>query len=151
MTALERLTLIDMDAKRQLFKNVPGHAIVKTKFEDRSANGLTRCVLHFLQLRGHWATRVNTTGRLLQGKEYIDVLGHRKQMKSTWVPGTTKRGTADIHAVIDGRHCSIEIKVGRDRMSKEQLATKAAIEKSGGLYFVAKDFESFFAWYSRIT
>lgn len=150
MNALKILAELDYNAKRDLYQNVPEYAIAKTKFEDKTANGLTRCILQFLQLKNHWATRINTTGRLLQGKEYTDVLGHRKQMKSTWIKGTTKKGTADIHAVLFGKHASLEVKISRDKMSKHQIATKEQIESSGGLYYVAKDFESFYAWYNRV-
>jgi 3-methyladenine DNA glycosylase Tag len=65
------------------------------------------------------------------------------------VKGTTKRGTADIHAVICGRHASIEVKVGKDRMSDAQHKTKAAIEKAGGTYYIARNFESFMEWYQQ--
>jgi Holliday junction resolvase len=65
------------------------------------------------------------------------------------VKGTTKRGTADIHAVIGGRHVSIEVKAGRDRMSDAQHKTKAAIESCGGVYYIACDFASFTEWYSH--
>ena len=41
----------------------------------------------------------------------------------------------------------MEVKVGRDRMSEQHHKTKAAIESSGGVYFIATDFASFHAWY----
>lgn len=143
------LVELDMQRKRDTYRSLPDYAIPPSRFEDRTANGLTKCVLRFLELKGHWATRVNTTGRLLQGKEYTDVLGHRKQHKNTWIPGTTRKGTADIHAVINGKHVSIEVKVGRDKLSEAQHKTKESIEASGGFYLEVRSFGEFYQWYNQ--
>jgi hypothetical protein len=149
--ALAMLVELDMQHKRATYRSLPDHAIPPSRFEDRTANGLTRCILRYLELKGHWATRINTTGRLLQGKQYTDVLGHRKQHNSTWIPGATKRGTADIHSVIHGRHVSFEIKVGRDRMSEHQQRTKESIEASGGTYIEVRTFDEFYKWYNNFN
>lgn len=134
MAALEHLQQLDAEAKRARYTSIPIHAMPPSKFEDRTSNGLTRCIISFLQLKGCWATRINTTGRYLHKVD-------------KWIPGTTRRGTADIHAVIAGRHVSIEVKI-RDRMSEHQQKTKQAIEASGGMYYVARNFEEFLRWYN---
>jgi hypothetical protein len=147
MKALKLLSDIDYQAKREAHKSVPDYAIPKTKFSDKTANGLTKSIQAWLNLHGHYCTRINTTGRKLKDTTVIDVIGRAHITPGKWIPGTTRKGTADIHAVIKGVHVSIEVKVGKDRMSPEQHKTKEAIEKSGGLYFIAKDFESFHTWY----
>ena len=151
MTGIQLLQEIDYQTKKDLYKNVPDHAVPKTKFSDKTSNGLTQCILIWLKLHGHYATRINTMGRQLKATTIVDVIGRAHVTPGKWIPGTTRKGTADIHASINGRHISIEVKVGRDRMSPEQLTTKKEVEQSGGLYFVAKDFESFYGWYSQIS
>jgi hypothetical protein len=137
--------------KRDQYPGVPEHAIPKTKFTDTTANGLTKAVLIWLELNGHWASRINTSGRYLQGPQYTDVLGHKKQLPGKWIPGTTRRGTADIHAVINGRHVSIEVKIGKDRMSESQHQTQQAIEQSGGVYLIVRSFDDFMHHYRSLT
>lgn len=144
MTALRILADLDYQAKRDLYRNVPEHGVPKTKFDDKTANGLTRCITAFLRLKGCYVTRVNTTGRFIQGSSYIDVLGHRKQFPGKWIPGSTSKGTADLHCVIAGKHVSVEVKVGRDRMSEAQTETKHAVEASGGFYWIVRSFDEFY-------
>lgn len=146
--ALNLLRDLDNEEKRKKYETVPPEYIPKTKFEDKTSNGLTACILRWMHLNGHYATRVTTTGRKLPNTTVTDVIGRARVMQGTWIPGTTRIGTADIHAVIAGMHCSIEVKIGRDVMSEAQHQTKEDIEQSGGLYFVAKDFESFMNFYN---
>ncbi len=129
---------------------IPEGSRVLRKFDDRTANGLTKCILAFLQMHGHQAERINTTGRPIDNrKTYTDVVGHTRQVGSlTWVKSTSTRGSADISATINGRSVKIEIKVGRDRQSAAQKSYQKAVEQAGGLYFVAKDYESFVGWYN---
>jgi VRR-NUC domain. len=103
---------------------------VKTKFRDDSANGLTRCITAWLQLHGYFAGRVNTTGT------YNQKLGR-------YIYSGSKRGMADVTAVINGRHVSIEIKYGKDRIRPEQLKVKKEIEAAGGVYIIASSFDGF--------
>jgi hypothetical protein len=149
MNALKTLTELDYQAKRDLYPNMPEHAIPKSKFSDRTSNALTQCILTFLRLHAHYATRINTTGRQLKATTIIDVIGRAHVTPGKWIPGTTRKGTADIHAIIKGRHVSIEVKAGRDRMSAEQLKTKQSVEASAGLYYVAHDFQNFYTWYNQ--
>lgn len=149
MNALQTLAALDFEARKAKYPSMPDHAIPRQSFNDRTSNGLTRCILRWLELHGHWATRINTTGRKLRDTVVVDVIGRGRTIPGRWVKGTTKRGTADIHAVIGGRHVSIEVKAGRDRMSDAQHKTKEAIESCGGVYYIACDFESFTQWYSN--
>ena len=41
----------------------------------------------------------------------------------------------------------IEVKIGKDRQSEAQRQYQAAIEQAGGLYYIARDFTTFVAWY----
>lgn len=134
MNALHHLAALDLEAKRAQHPTVPPHALVKSRFSDATANELTRAVLRCIELHGGYAVRINTQG------QFNEKLGK-------WTTGTTRRGTADVHAVVNGLHLSIEIKIGRDRLTGEQRATAEDVERAGGRYFVAHDFETFYAWF----
>lgn len=112
-----------------------------TPYNDKTANGLTRCVMDFLKFHGFYANRISSTGLMRKDKA--------GQLK--WTKGGTRPGVADIHAVIAGRHCSIEIKTGRDVMSQHQHAEKKRIEAAGGVYVVVSSMDQFFYWYETFT
>jgi len=122
---LERLHFERKKAKRP---DLPCY--VKTLFRDDNANGLTKCIVAWLELNGCFAGRVNTTGT------YNRRLGK-------YIHSGSRRGMADITAVINGKHVSIEIKHGRDKMRPEQMRVKQEIEQSGGYYIVASSFDNF--------
>lgn len=101
------------------------------------ANGLTQWVVNFLTWSGFYGNRINTQGQFMVEK-------YKGRIVSTgFRPSNTRRGTADIHCIIEGRHVSIEIKVGRDTIKPHQLKERARIEKSGGLYWVIMSPEEF--------
>ena len=135
MTGLQHLKALALDQIQRKYPTLPAAAAIPRQYSDQTANGLTRAILDYLRLRGGYATRINTTGQIRAGK---------------WVKGTTSRGTADIMAVYQGFHLSIEVKIGRDRMSRHQLATRDNVEAAGGLYFIARDFQSFFDWITAL-
>lgn len=114
------------------YKNsvMPESARFKDKYRDDTANGLTKCVILYIKLIGGFATRINTTGM------------YRADIKK-FIPNTQRKGLADVSAVIKGRAVSIEIKVGKDRMSEAQLKIKSEVERAGGVYIIARNFEQF--------
>jgi len=107
-----------------------------TKMPDTSkANGLTQAIIKFLLWSGHRATRVSASGRMIKGK---------------YIPGATRRGAADISATIKGRSVMLEIKIGSDRPSAEQLREQELERKAGGVYEFVKSFEGFLEIYDTI-
>ena len=112
-------------------------AIYKTSFRDDTANGLTACVVAWLKYHGYFAGRVNTTGT------YSHKLGR-------YIHSGSRKGMADVTAVINGRHVSIEIKIGRDRLRPEQLKVKNEVEQAGGCYIVAASFDNFLEQANKI-
>jgi hypothetical protein len=69
--------------------------------------------------------------------------------EGTWTKGTGTPGSADISATIYGRSVKIEVKIGKDRQSEAQKNYQAMIERSGGTYIIAKDFDSFLEWLDK--
>lgn len=98
------------------------------------ANELTKQIInHIVKCKGH-AERVNNISR---------------QIKGRWVKSNMMRGTSDIHAIIKGRAIMIEIKIDKDKQSIYQKAYQLSVEKAGGIYYIAKDFDSFYEWYNN--
>lgn len=147
---LSELLALDLRAKQRLYPNLPSYAITKPKYTDKTANGLTKMIIDYIRLNGGQAERINCTGRIIDNrKSYIDVLGHTRTIGSIeYVKTNGTRGTSDISATIKGFSVKIEVKIGRDRQSPAQLEYQKAVEAAGGVYFIAKDFQSFYKWYN---
>lgn len=121
-------------------------------FTDKDANGLSKAIITYIKLTGGFAERIGNTGRVIdQSLTFADVLGHTKTIGSVkWIPGTGTNGTADISSTVAGKSLKIEVKIGADRQSEAQKRYQKSIESAGGLYYIAKDFASFFSWYNQI-
>lgn len=122
----------------------PEYARSTRNYTDRTANGLTKCIIDWLIFSGHQAERINSTGRYLDNSKVVsDVLGTKKRIGSgKWIPGTRTKGTADISATIRGKSVKIEVKM-KDRQSPDQKAYQEAIEKAGGLYWICHSMDEF--------
>jgi len=126
--SIKELERLHFERKRAKYPDMPYP--VHTTFRDDTANGLTACIVAYLTLNGHFAARVNTTGT------YSAKLGR-------YIHSGSRKGMADITAVINGKHVSIEVKHGRDRLREEQNRVKQEIERAGGVYIVATTFDDF--------
>src|SRR5574343_711905 len=138
MKTLKDLIKMKQTAMKAKYPNLPEHAIPTAKYQ-HNANGLTRAIIDFLKLSGHQAERISTTGRYLEEK---NSQGH-KTGRGQWIPGTSTKGSADISATIKGRSVKIEVKVGRDKQSEHQIKYQQDVEKAGGQYWIARDFDGF--------
>ena len=113
-----------------------GHTFKATMPECNKANGLTQAIVKFLLWHGHRATRVSSSGRMIKGR---------------YIPGTTRKGAADISATIKGRSVMFEIKIGADKPSEYQLREQELERKAGGQYYFIKTFEQFLNIYDDQT
>lgn len=125
------------------------------KWSDKTANGLTKMIVAFLDYSGHYANRINTQGQAIvtEVSRYnvvTDRLDTSKKITG-YRKGTTKKGTPDIDAIISGKPAKIEVKIGKYRVSPAQLKQMLKIEQAGGLYYIAKDFTGFYNWYLMIN
>lgn len=148
----KRLYLEDIKKKAPLFYATAGGDTYQVPIpSEKKANGLTRIIVKFLKLHGHYANRINTQGQARRGTKIVRFEAFsNKAVRAEdikWTKGQTTRGTPDIDAIIYGRAVQIEVKVGKDRMSEHQIKQKYLIEEAGGLYFLAHDMQSFYDWY----
>ena len=151
MTPLDHLRQLKLAKTREAYPNVPEYALPKIEYNERSTNGLTRCVLDFLNLSGDFCERTGNEGRVIDGrKTYTDVLGRQKTIGSVKrIKSSGTKGTSDLKAVISGRMVAIEIKYGADRQSQAQKDYQASVEKAGGTYWVVKNFNQFYELYQE--
>ena len=151
MKPLDRLKELKLNESINEHPNVPRYAIAVPKYTDKTANGLTKCILDYLQLSNHQAERINTMGRPIDNRKQVtDVLGRTKTIGSmTWGKSTATKGSADISATIYGRSVKIEVKIGKDRQSQDQKVYQENIEKSGGQYWIVKNFDDFMKKYDQ--
>jgi hypothetical protein len=140
---------LDQKAKKQKYPNVPDHCMAKSKFTDATANGLTKAILSWLELNGHKAWRQSSEGRYRPGKQFTDVVGHVRQMKGKYIPGTNK-GHGDVASIVDGRFVAWEVKM-KDKQSEAQNQFQVEVEKSGGKYFIIHSFDEFMKFYKELT
>jgi hypothetical protein len=147
---LTELTERYYKAMRSRYPSFPESYISPPKFKDNTANSLTRCIIDFINYTGGQAERINNMGRQIDNrKTYSDTLGQSRTIGSiTWVKGTGTNGTSDISATIHAKSVKIEVKIGADKQSDQQKEYQKQIEDAGGIYFIAKNFQSFYEWYN---
>jgi len=126
--------------------------VPKTKFTDKTANGLEKAVCAFIKLQGYQAERIKNTGRVIDNtKTFTDAVGFTRRIGSVeYIKGTGTNGTSDISATIKGMSVKIEIKIGKDRQSEAQKIYQANIERAGGKYFIVHTFEEFINHYNSL-
>lgn len=147
--ALEQLRALDYQQQRRRYPSAPEHAIPRRRFSDRTANGLTTCVIRWLQLHGHKAWRQGSEGRYRPGATITDVVGRQRTLKGTWLPGQNK-GASDVACIINGRFVAIEVKM-KDKQSEAQRRYQEEVESSGGTYLIARTFEEFHNFYQQFN
>lgn len=100
------------------------------------SNDLTKAIIHEFYLAGAYAWRASSVG-IFDRK----LGGYRT---------AAKKGVSDILACYNGILIAVEVKIGKDRMSDEQVGFMRNILKVGGEAFVAKDIEEFKTWWKDV-
>lgn len=148
------LTELYLAYQRRERPSVPEHGLIqKYKHTDNSANGLTRCILDYFKFNGWQAERISNTGRMIDNTKVIKFhIGWERTVGTKkWIKGSGRNGTADISATmpinVNGRtigvSLKIEVKYGKDRQSEDQKSYQKEVEKAGGVYMIARNFDDF--------
>ena len=144
MTEIKKLKSLELTWIKLHHPDLPfPDSFCRDKYEDKTANGLTKLILKWCLLHGHQAERISVTGRPINNTRIVtDILGHQRQIGSVqWIPPSMTKGTADISAIINGKAVKIEVKIGRDRQSQVQKQYQQTVEHAGGIYLIAKSFD----------
>lgn len=136
--ALKELENMHLQEQMRKYPNYPIEYFITPKFKIKEANGLTSAVVRYIDLKGGYASRINSGGVYDQKLE-------------TYRLGTTKRGFSDVQGVYNGLALYVEVKIGKDRQSEHQKDFQKSVTDAGGLYFIAKDFESFVYWWKTVV
>lgn len=142
----QRLEALKLANDIERHPSFPEAYFVKKKWDDKTANGLTKAITSFIQFNGFQAERINTMGVARENKRTDG-----KVIGVTWTKGTSTAGSADISATIRGRSVKIEVKVGKDRQSEAQKRYQESIERAGGVYIIARDFDTFVEWFDEFV
>ena len=135
------------------YPSFPEFAYPPYKPNDTTANGLTSLICNYLNWSGFQAERISSMGRVIDTSQQVtDVLGRVRTIGGAkYIPSNSTKGTADISATIKGKSVKIEVKIGNDRMSTAQKQYKANIERAGGIYIIARDFDNFLIDLNNLT
>lgn len=135
--AVKQLERLAMDEARRLHPTMKPEHLAPRIFRDDKANGLTKCITAYLRLKGAFCSRLNNTG-----------IFDRKLNR--YRPGTSRKGLPDILATYKGKSLMIEVKAGRDRMSKFQERIRDEQHASGGIWYTARNFTDFKTWFDSL-
>ena len=99
------------------------------------ATNLTNKIIDFIYSSGGYAWRASSTGI------YDQKLGAYRT--------AAKKGVSDVLACFRGRLIAIEIKIGKDRLSDDQIGFTWNILHTGGVAIIVKDFDSFLIQWNK--
>ena len=135
--ALRILEAMDDDAAARKHPSIDKRYLAPRLHSDKTANGLTKAITTYIALMGGMASRINTTG-------IWDKKMNRYRLT------TMKRGLADIWATYKSKSLQIEVKIGADRQSDDQMKMQQQQQQAGGIYYVARNFSSFKNWIDKL-
>ena len=136
---------------------MPAYAVPMPKYNDKSANDLTKCVCAFLTLTGHQAERISNTGRFVKQKGAKDEVFNRNFEHGKYIKGSGTNGTADISSTINvkinghrvGLSVKWEVKM-KDKQSEAQKKYEQQVKDAGGYYYVIHSFDEFYKYFNNL-
>lgn len=144
------LQQLDLEQKSKKYPNTP--YLSAYKYTQNSANGITRCIVDYVNFIGGMAERINTMGRIIDNTKVVgNVLGQKMTIGSKqYIPTSGVKGSADISITYKGQAIKCEVKYKKDRQSTAQKEYEQRITEAGGLYFIAKSFDEFYTWFNEV-
>ena len=100
--SIQRLKELYLREHYKKYPNIPPQCRFAPSFTDKTANGLTKCIITFLKLLLWQCERINTMGRPIDNTRVVtDCIGRKRRIGSvTWIPSGVTKGSADISAII---------------------------------------------------
>jgi hypothetical protein len=136
--SVKQLEEMANQAARDKFPGTPAHYLAPRLYRDDTANALTKCIVDYIRFCGGFSSRLNSTG------------SYRADLHR-FVFSNQIKGMSDIQAIYNGKPLFIEVKIGRDKLSPQQIKFRDSIILSGGLYFIAGNFSEFKTWFDNLS
>jgi hypothetical protein len=148
-----KLKALELETLKAKYPSMNPNYLPSTEWSDNSANSLTKSIIFYINATGNQAERIGNQGQYREGNK-IQVgtgeIAYTKQLPGKWTPGQGTKGTADISATINGKSVKIEVKYKADRQSDAQKQYQEKIESAKGIYYIARDFDTFVEWYDTL-
>lgn len=127
----------------------------RTRQVSATTNNITTGIVNFLNSKGHFAFRVNTTGiydpvaRIFR-KQSEESEGCSDIISCMRVEGTNYDREANTFRSV-GLFYGLEVKnkLTKDKMRKSQLKFKQRVEAAGGVYVAIESYPWFLNWYNQ--
>lgn len=150
MKPFDRLKALHLENSKRKAPNFPDAYRVVPKYSDKTANGLTTCIVDFLNFSGHMASRINNMGTWRADES--------NAKGGFYTPSNQMKGIADITSCINVKITGVEVgisvwwevKIGKDTQSEAQQTFAERVHASKGHYFVVKSFEDFLKHYDNL-
>lgn len=136
--ALAHLCQLVDQRKAQRSPNYPAKRIPRSKYSDVTANGLKRCIVDYLNLSGHFAIKLTSTGT------------YRADLQK-FVASQQRSGMPGVLACVNGQFIGVEVKIGTEQLSKEQKETIVGLIRADVSVYVARDFQGFYDWFTALV
>jgi len=145
---LKRMSLKNIITTRP---NLPYPESFIHQYIPNTANGLTKCIVDWINFDGGFARRISVTGKMVDKTKVVtDVMGSRRIIGSVeYQKSSMVKGSADITSTIEGRTVEIEIKINTDRQSQDQKEYQQSIERAKGVYVIIKTLGGWQEWYNK--
>ena len=139
---------------------MPSAYVPINKYTDKTAAGLEKSICRFLALKGHQAERIKNMGVAVDNtKTFTDALGFTRKIGSVdYRKGTGTKGSADVHSTIKllfhgqtiGLKVTWEVKIGKDKISNDQLDYAESVRASGGRAYFVRTWDEFYKYYCQL-
>jgi hypothetical protein len=135
--AIKELETLAFEEAKCKHPSIDPRYLAPRTFSDKGANSLTAAIVAYIRLKGGMASRINTTGVW-------------DQRLNKYRISTQQRGLADIWGTYKSKSLQVEVKIGRDKQSEDQMKVQQQQIAAGGYYFLAHSFEEFKAWLDEL-
>ena len=148
---LAELRQLSLQASRWKHPTLPEKWRCTHDYTDRTANGLTKCIIDWCRFNAYQCERIAVTGRYIDNTKIVtDVLGSKRRIGSgKWIRASMQKGSADLSIIIRGHAIKVEVKM-KDKQSPDQKAYQQQVEQAGGRYWLCYSFDMFLKYYNEL-
>ena len=98
-----------------------------------NAHDVEKAIVQYFRMRGGWSTIITVSGKpVFKNKKFVCLR-----------PNHDMRGMADVYGMIAGIMYRVEVKVGRDVESADQIRDRLEWEAAGGRSLIVKTIDDF--------